>query len=52
MGLKDNQRGNSVHVARFKALLALKQATSSRLFGVNNRAAANGNERVAGVTLS
>ena len=34
------------------AMLVLKQATSSRLFGVKNRAAANRNERVAGVTLS
>jgi hypothetical protein len=32
--------------------LVLKQATSSRLFGVKKRAAANENERVAGVTLS
>ena len=32
--------------------VVLKQATSSRLFGVKNRAAANRNERVAGVTLS
>lgn len=31
--------------------LVLKQATSSRLFAVKNRAAANGNEWVAGVTL-
>lgn len=36
----------------FGSGLALKQATSSRLFGVKNRAAANGNERVAGVTMS
>ncbi len=33
-------------------LLDLKQATFSRLFGVKNRAAANGNERVVGMTLS
>ena len=32
--------------------LALKQATSSLLFGAKNRAAANRNERVVGVTLS
>ncbi len=32
--------------------LGLKQATSSRQFGDKNRAAANGNERVVGVTLS
>ena len=32
--------------------LVLKQATSSLLFGAKNRAAANRNERVVGVTLS
>ena len=36
----------------FSATLGLKQATSTRLFGVKNRAAVNRNERVVGVTLS
>ena len=42
----------NLDLSGFMLQLDLKQATSSRLFGVNNRAAANENERVAGVTLS